>query len=106
MDYFLLAARDLRHCLPKMSLQSVLKVTKLALLKVGLMFVRWDSPFSPLEPKLITQQPKFSCMVLTIIYSRVDSSKRFYTLRGNAALLETGSEKRCHMTLDNDKKGS
>ena len=29
-----------------------LKVTKLALLKVGLMFVRWDSPFSPLEPKI------------------------------------------------------
>ena len=31
-----------------------LKVTNL---KVGLLFVRWDSPFSPLEPKITTQQP-------------------------------------------------
>ena len=57
--------------------------------------------FSPLEPKLIAQKPKFSCMVLTIIYSRLDSRKRFNTLKGNAAPLETGSGKRCHITLDN-----
>ena len=62
--------------------------------------------FSPLEPKLITQQPKFSCTVLTIIYSRLDTRKRFDTLIGNAAPLETGSGKRCHITLEQRYKGS
>ena len=37
------------------------------------------------------------------IYFCVDSSKRFDTLKRNAAPLETGSGKRCHITLDNDK---
>ena len=80
MDHFLLAR----------ALAS--KVTNLALQKVGLLFVRWDSPFSPLETKLSTQQPKFSCMVLTTIYSRVDAMKRFDTLEKEALRSKRGAE--------------